>query len=63
MIIDSRSVGFDFFRSSFESLRHALKGWVDAGLLAREDADAATARFAEDIRLQTPLMMAGIGCR
>jgi SAM-dependent methyltransferase len=59
-IIDARSPGFDFFRLSFESLRDAV---VDAGLLSREDADAASARFAEDIRLQTPLMMAGIGCR
>jgi SAM-dependent methyltransferase len=60
LIIDSRSPGFDFFRLSFESLRHAV---VDAGLLSQKDADAAAARFAEDIRLQTPLMMAGIGCR
>ncbi|MBV8180613.1 MAG: hypothetical protein JO045_17795, partial [Mycobacterium sp.] len=45
-----------------EGLRHALKGWVDAGLLSREDAVAAAARFDEDIRLQTPLMIAGIGC-
>ncbi|MBV8291387.1 MAG: hypothetical protein JOY55_06140 [Mycobacterium sp.] len=62
MSIDSRAPGFDFFRLSFEGLRHALKGWVDAGLLSREDAVAAAARFAEDIRLQTPLMIAGIGC-
>jgi hypothetical protein len=54
---------FDFFRSSFESLRHALKGWVDTRLLSREDADTAATGVAEDIRLQTPLMMAGIGCR
>jgi SAM-dependent methyltransferase len=60
LIIDSRSPGFDFFRLSFESLRDAL---VDAGLLSREDADAAAARLAEDMRVQTPLMMAGIGRR
>ncbi len=60
LIIDSRSPGFDFFRLSFESLRDAV---VDAGLLPREDADAATAAFNEDRRLQTPLMMAGIGRR
>jgi SAM-dependent methyltransferase len=60
LIIDSRSPGFDFFRLSFESLRDAL---VDSGLLSREDVDAAAARFAEDRRVQTPLMMAGIGRR
>jgi SAM-dependent methyltransferase len=60
LIIDSHSPGFDFFRLSFESLRDAV---VDSGLLSREDADAAAARFAEDRRVQTPLMMAGIGRR
>jgi SAM-dependent methyltransferase len=60
LIVDSRSPGFDFFKLSFESLRDAAE---DAGLLSRKDADAAAARFAEDIRVQTPLMMAGIGCR
>jgi SAM-dependent methyltransferase len=60
LIIDSRSPGFDFFRLSFESLRDAV---VDAGLLSHEDADAAAARFARDSRVQTPLMMAGIGRR
>ncbi|UQX10082.1 hypothetical protein [Candidatus Mycobacterium methanotrophicum] len=34
---------------------------VGAGLLSGEDAGAAAARFAEDRRVQTPLMMAGIG--
>jgi Methyltransferase domain len=51
---------FDFFRLSFESLRDAV---VDAGLLSRAEADVAAARFAEDRRLLTPLMMAGIGRR
>jgi hypothetical protein len=60
LIVDSRSPGFDFFRLSFESLRDAV---ADAGLLSRDDADAAAAAFAEDRRVQTPLMMAGIGCR
>ena len=60
LIIDSGSPGFAFFRLSFESLRDAVVG---AGLLSREDADAAAARFAEDRRVQTPLMMAGIGRR
>jgi hypothetical protein len=44
LIIDSHSPGFDFFRLSFESLRDAVVG---AGLLSREDADWAAARFAE----------------
>jgi SAM-dependent methyltransferase len=59
-VIDSSSPGFDFFRLSFESLRGAV---VDAGLLSAEDADAAAARFGEELRLFTPLMMAGIGRR
>jgi SAM-dependent methyltransferase len=60
LIIDSSSPGFDFFRLSFESLRDAV---VDAGLLSPEDADTATARFAENRRVLTPMMMAGIGRR
>ena len=59
-VIDSSAPGFDFFRLSFESLRGAV---VDAGLISREDADAAAARFGEDIRVFTPIMMAGIGRR
>jgi len=60
LVIDSRSPGFDFFRLSFESLRDAV---VDAGLLSRADADAAAVRFAEDTRVLTPMMIAGIGRR
>lgn len=60
LVIDSGSPGFDFFRLSFQSLRDAV---VDAGLLSREDADEAAARFAENRRLLTPLMMAGLGRR
>jgi SAM-dependent methyltransferase len=59
LVIDSRCPGFDFFRLSFESLRDAVVG----ALLSREDADWAAARFAEDRRVHTPLMMAGIGRR
>lgn len=59
-VIDSSSPGFDFFRLTFESLRQSL---VDEGLLSAEAAAAASARFAEDIRVTTPLMMAGIGRR
>ena len=59
-LIDSSSPGFDFFRLSFESLRGAI---MDAGLLSAEEADAARARFGEDVRLLTPMMMAGIGRR
>ena len=60
LIIDSQDRGFDFFRLSFESVRDVV---VDAGLLSTEDADAAAAAFAEDRRVQTPVMMAGIGHR
>ena len=59
-VINSDSTGFDFFRLSFESVRGAV---VDAGLLSAEDADAAAARFGEDMRVITPVMMAGIGRR
>ena len=59
-LIDSTSPGFDFFRLTFESLRGAI---VDAGLLTAEEADAASARFNENVRLLTPMMMAGIGRR
>jgi len=57
-LIDSTSLVFDFFRLTFESLRGAI---VDAGLLTAEEADAASARFNENVRLLTPMMMAGIG--
>lgn len=59
-VIDSAAAGFDFFRLSFESLREAV---VDAGLLSEADAEAAAARFNEEVRVLTPLMMAGIGRR
>jgi SAM-dependent methyltransferase len=59
-VIDSSSPGFDFFRLSFESLRQTL---VDTGMLSAEEADAASARFGEDTRVFTPVMMAGIGRR
>jgi SAM-dependent methyltransferase len=59
-VIDSSSPGADFFKLSFESLRDVV---VEAGLLSREDAEAAADRFAEDLRIVTPLMMAGIGRR
>jgi 2-polyprenyl-3-methyl-5-hydroxy-6-metoxy-1,4-benzoquinol methylase len=59
-LIDSTSPGFDFFRLSFESLR---SGIVDAGLLSSEEADAASARFSESVRVFTPMMVAGIGRR
>ena len=59
-VIDSSDPGFDFFRLSVESLRGVV---VQAGMLSAEDADAAAARFGEDMRVLTPLMMAGIGRR
>jgi SAM-dependent methyltransferase len=59
-LIDSTSAGFDFFRLSFESLRGAI---VEAGLVSAEEADAASAGFAQNVRLLTPMMVAGIGRR
>jgi hypothetical protein len=59
-IIDSSSPGFGFFRLSFESLKSAL---VDASMLTAEEADAASARLGENMRVHTPIMMAGIGRR
>jgi len=58
-IIDSSSPGFDFFRLSLASVREPV---IESGLLSREDADAA-ADFDGDVRLFTPVMMAGIGRR
>ncbi|MGH7734377.1 MAG: class I SAM-dependent methyltransferase, partial [Gemmatimonadales bacterium] len=60
LVIDSGSPGFDFFSLSFESVRDAV---VDAGLLSRDDADAAAARLTEGMRMLTPMMVAGIGRR
>jgi len=59
-LIDPTSPGFDFFRLTFESLRGTI---VDAGLLTAEEADAAAAGFGGNVRLLTPMMMAGIGRR
>lgn len=59
-IIDASSTGFDFFKLSFASIRDALVG---AGLISGEEAAATAARFAQDVRLSTPLMVAGIGRR
>jgi SAM-dependent methyltransferase len=59
-VIDSTSPGFDFFRLTFESVRGAI---VDAGLMTADEAAAASARFGENLRLSTPVMMAGIGRR
>jgi hypothetical protein len=59
-VVSSSDPGFDFFRLSFESLRATL---VAAGKLAEEDADAASSRFGEGMRVFSPLMVAGIGRR
>ncbi|HEX9832257.1 MAG TPA: methyltransferase domain-containing protein [Mycobacterium sp.] len=59
-ILDSTSPGFDFFRLTFESLRGPL---IDAGLLSAEEAETASSRFGRDLRVTTPVMMAGIGRR
>lgn len=59
-VITSTDAGYDFFRLTFESLCGTL---VESGALSKDDADQAAAGFAEDRRLFTPLMMAGIGRR
>jgi hypothetical protein len=59
-MIDSSTPGFSSFKHSFESLRGGI---VDAGLLSVEDADAVAARFGEEVRVLTPMMMAVIGRR
>ncbi|MGE2714429.1 class I SAM-dependent methyltransferase [Mycolicibacterium litorale] len=59
-IIDSGSPGFDFFRLSFASMRDAL---LDAGMISAQEAGATAARLAQNVRLSTPLMVAGIGRR
>lgn len=59
-VIDSNSPGFDFFRLSFESLKGAL---VDAAMISADEAEGASARFGENMRVFTPVMMAGIGRR
>lgn len=59
-MISSSDPGFDFFRLSFESIRGAI---VDAGMISSDDAAAAAARFGENMRVLTPVMMAGIGRR
>ncbi|OBB04899.1 SAM-dependent methyltransferase [Mycobacteriaceae bacterium 1482268.1] len=59
-VISSRDPGFDFFRLSFESLRATV---VAEGVLAEEDAAETSMRFDGDMRVFTPLMVAGIGRR
>jgi SAM-dependent methyltransferase len=59
-MIRSSDPGFDFFRLSFESIRGAV---VEAGMISPDDAAAASARFGENMRVLTPVMMAGIGRR
>jgi SAM-dependent methyltransferase len=59
-VIDSSHPGFDFFRLTIASMSGAL---VESGALSQAEADAAIAGVGENQRLQTPLMMAGIGRR
>ena len=59
-VVGSGDPGFDFFRLSFESLRGTL---IESGELAADDAETAAARFGGDMRVFTPLMVAGIGRR
>jgi SAM-dependent methyltransferase len=59
-VVGSRDPGFDFFRLSFESLRATL---IESGELHGENVEAAQSRFTHDIRVFTPLMVAGVGRR
>jgi SAM-dependent methyltransferase len=58
-VIDASSPGYPFFRLSFEALKPQL---VEAGRLTQERADEASEQIgADDVRLITPLLVAGIG--
>jgi SAM-dependent methyltransferase len=58
-VIDAASPGFPFFHLSFEALKPQL---VATGRLTQERADEASAQIgADDVRLLTPLLVAGIG--
>jgi len=58
-VIDAASPGYPFFRLSYEALKPQL---VAAGRLTQERADEASAEIAaDDVRLITPLLVAGIG--
>lgn len=60
-IIHASRPGFDFFRLSIESLRHRA---VEAAVLSEEDSEAASERLGDpQMRVYTPVMMAGIGRR
>jgi SAM-dependent methyltransferase len=59
-VVGSGDPGFNFFRLSFESLRDTL---VESGELTAEDAETAASQFGGDMRVFTPLMVAGIGRR
>jgi hypothetical protein len=59
-MISASDPGFDFFRLSVESLRGAV---VDAGLLSADDADALSVSMDGDMRVLTPMTIAGRGRR
>jgi SAM-dependent methyltransferase len=60
-IIDGTCPGFDFFELTIRSM---VQRAVDIGAVHEADANAAIARLDEkDLRLYTPMMVAGIGRR
>ncbi len=60
-VIDSDSPGYPFFQLSLEALKAQL---VESGRITQEQADSASAQVgAGDLRLLTPLLVAGIGVK
>jgi SAM-dependent methyltransferase len=60
-VIDTSAPGYAFFQLSYEALKPQL---VAGGRLTQDRADEASAQFTgDDVRLLTPLLVAGIGRR
>lgn len=60
-IIDGSCPGFDLFKLSIESMRQPV---IENGAVSEADATAADTRLRDkDLRLYTPMMMAGVGRR
>ncbi|OBH12937.1 bifunctional 2-polyprenyl-6-hydroxyphenol methylase/3-demethylubiquinol 3-O-methyltransferase UbiG [Mycobacterium sp. E1747] len=58
-VIDGTCLGFDFFELTIRSM---LQPAIDIGAVHEDDANAAIARLDDkDLRLYTPMMVAGIG--
>jgi SAM-dependent methyltransferase len=60
-VIDGYCPGFDFFKLTIDSLRRPL---IDIGAISKAEAEMADARLHDKhLRINTPMMMAGIGRR